>query len=959
MNTKFEILKKLYKSYIELEEAIKVLPTEYERGYAFEDFSKAYCTILKDKLQIKEFYMRNEIPEKYLEQLKLESTDHGVDALIVEWDGSLIAVQMKFRSDNSNLTYRDLSTFWTEADDADGCLTFTNSTNIPKAAQNRRVPQRSITLSDLLDLDETFFEQMYEYFNFNNVVSKREYHHRKEHQIKMIDDVLDQLKYHQRGKILAACGTGKTVVSKWLHDDLASKVTIFFAPSLALIKQTIESWTSNTEKKFMYMAVCSDQTVISSDENDSVDFHSHEMSFTVSTSPEMIIDFLTVETNVPKVIFCTYQSADAVANAIDKVKESQEFSFDLGLFDESHRASGVGENAMFTIALEDSNIPIKKRIFLTATERVVSKALKEKYEQTGATVYSMDNSEQYGPTFHSYNFGQAISEGVIAKYKMVVCTIAEDEVGDLLQQYFGKVNIDSSGEEREATVEQILLKVIMAKAYDELGITKTVAYLNRVSAAKRFVSEHSNDVSLTDVFSQVAPQIAEHDLYVNAVDGTMSAKDRKIIMDRFAAAAYGVLANAKVLSEGVDIPEIDAVFFANPKTSSVDIIQAIGRALRKKPGVDKTAYIILPVIIPSGVETFSGINAEAFETIHKVIAALADQDSDLKDIIEEVNYENSRRTNFGSTRSTRLPMTHIPVGKLSIPNFSEALEFRIGDVNSRTAEEKIQLKALTSGSRRSKITRSITSISDYKAEAMFTSLIKPTLQIFMDKGVEQLTSAEIKINNNNVSHTYRLGAIEKGPKRTYVITQLGKDILAGKVTDEEVFKLQMLRYHILDKETEEMIFPYRAFLKVLLGVPYIRKIDFIFGLYIMHSTNHEAIEKAIDTINYLQETYPYEEQLSVRNKELVLDRLNARFNTELGFMDVWTSRGSTYNQFNYFVKHLLHFESFVEYDKNTATLQIEPSQRMAVMALLTQHEYLEELAAEGKFEQLRKEYTIF
>lgn len=956
MITKYSLLKQRFHSFEELEKEISKLPDSYDRGYAFEDFAKAFMVLQKSRYQVKDFYLRKDIPDEIAKLLKLEETDHGVDGVIVRLDDSLIAVQIKFRCGNTPLTYTELSTFWTEADHADGCLTFTNSVNIPKEAANRRVPQQSVTLNELVDLDDSFFEQMYDYFN-QKEISERKSFTREEHQKKIIKETLEKIDNHDRGKIIAACGTGKTVISKWLHDDLNSKATIFFAPSLALIKQTIDSWTTNTDSPFMYMAVCSDETVINNDENDTIDYHTHEMSFPVSTSPDDIGGFLKNDSDLPKVIFCTYQSADAIANALQTNEFLGDFEFSLGLYDEAHRTAGGKNSSMFTVALDDNSIRVKKRIFLTATERVASPSLIKAYEDAGETIYSMDNIQQYGPTFSSYNFGQAIKDGIIANYQMVVCSVSEDDIAELLQTQRKAIKIDASGEEHEVTVEQLLLQVILAKAFVELPIHKVVAYLNRVSTAKKFIADPTSGISLSDVFSQVAPSIPEHNLYINSVDGTMPAKVRKKILDEFANAPFGVISNAKCLTEGVDVPAIDAVFFANPKTSTVDIIQAIGRALRKSKEEEKTAFIILPVIVPSGVDTFDGINAEAFETIHNVISALADQDANLKETIEQINYANGRGGYFGSSQKPKLPIQYIPIGKVNIPNFKEALEFRIGDVNSRTAEEKVLLKSLTSGKRSSNMSRSFTSISDYKYEAMFNSLIYPTLQIFKDKNATILPSKDIKINNNNVSHTYRLGAIEKAQNRQYTITDLGYKLMNNFVSSHELFKTQMLRYYIIDKETNGIIFPYRAWLKVLLEVPKIRKLDFIYALYTLHDTSAESLRNAIYTVQYLQETYPYEDKLSVKNKEDVLNLLNKRFNTTLGFMDVWTSRGTSYNQYNYFIKHLLCFDNFIYFNKDNSTVEIIQSERAAVRELLSHHEYLEKFAAEQDITNLRKEYT--
>lgn len=950
-------LNKQFKSFSEFESYVEQISDTKLKGDCFELFGKYMFIIKSDTYQIipDKVYLRDEIPQLLKEKLKLELTDHGVDGAYVQFDGKIVAFQSKFRSHRTSPSYKELATFWTESEYADYRMIVANSYDLPVSTE-RRKNQMSILAGDLDELDEEFFEEFYNLLNQNPVevhttVTPREY------QQDIIDAVLGEFETEDRGKLIAACGTGKTLMAKWIHDKIGSKNTLFVAPSIALIKQAIDEWKNNTDQKFIYLAVCSDQSV-DTNEEDICELKLNEVSFNVTTNPEEIEKFLLLESDLPKVIFSTYQSIDAVMNGLLNPGLQDIFAFDLALYDEAHRTAGAKNSKMFVYALKDEYIPVKKRLFLTATERNITKKVQKSAKDNGLEIYSMDDITIYGKTFSELNFGTAISQGIIADYRVVVCTINEEDYVDVLK--YNNVEIDIDGETKKVRTDMLVKKVILAKAIKELGIQKLVTYHSRVDIARRFTEDKSTDTSIRDVLNQIDPSKEYDNLYLNHVNGAMSAGMRKKVMDEFRDSEYGVLSNAKCLTEGIDVPVIDGVYFADPKYSSIDIVQAIGRALRKKPTEDKVAYILVPIIIPKDVTTFSGLNSDCFETLHEVLQALRDQDKSFADIIDEINYDLMQGTLGSGHRRKRAheslekKLIILPFNKLNINNFESSLTFRIAEVNKDGITCGEIISSIGTRGCASDVKNVFTSISAYKVTA-FRNLVIPTLELYASERSIK-TRAEIEKNNNNVSHTLRLGAIDEVSKNNFSITPLGEYLLDNPEKFISVYQNQIMSYWIINKKTKEFLFPYRAVFKILSRVKKIRKFDFIWCIYTLENTKPETIENAIKNIFFLQETYPYPEKLNQNNKQKVLDVLNVKFDLNIGFNDLWSSRGKVYNQFNYIVKDLLIFENIFELGAEKHTLQVKSGGISYIHSLLRETGKIEELATNGEEVTLLRDY---
>lgn len=956
MKFALKVLSNNFSSWKELESYLEKMESNTDKGFVFEVFCKFYFLLHKDFYQIKEVYMRHEVPDDIKQKLNLEDTDHGVDGVILRNDGKLIAYQAKFRTNRLSPTYSELATFWTESEHADYRLIISNSTKLPNETVRRK--NQIVVLSEILDsLDSNFFVSLKQMAQ-GKIPIKGILPTPRDYQQKIIDDIISSFESNSRGKLIAACGIGKTLIAKWINDKMQSNNTLFMAPSLSLVKQTLDEWTSKSSKPFDYIAVCSDSSVINDIDEDFTDLKLSELNFTVTTNPDEIKEFLLKDSDLQKVIFSTYHSVDAIMNALLEIPD---FSFDLAIFDEAHRTAGTKDTPMFTYSLDDKFIPIKHRLFMTATERIVTPRIKKFAEQAGVEIFSMDDISKYGHKFSELNFGTAIEKGIIADYKIVVCTINEDELYKIAQKN-KCVQVDIGDDTSTISSYNLLKQVILAKAVKELDVKKIISYHDRVDTAKKFITGSNNQNSLRDIFTQICPNIKDKDLYLSSVNGSMPSGVRKDILNNFSSSEYGVVSNAKCLTEGVDVPAIDAIYFSDPKDSTVDIIQAVGRALRKKSSEQKTSYILIPVVLPKGVNKFSGLNSEIFDTLHSVLQALRDQDATLAQVIDEVNYSISTRPKSSKPGSKGAnlggKMLVLPYDKIDIPDFESSLEFRIGEINCKGSNEPSKIVFTgAKGERKGSIKRIFTSMGDYNIDAYKTSLVLPTLQKFSSTN-DILPSSDLKINNNNVSHTFRLGAIDKSDKKSYCMTEIGEFILNNPDAFKDIFQHQLLKYYILNKKNGELLFPYRSWFKIMREVRKIRKLDFIYCLYTLKDTNDDTIARAIENIRYLQETYIYPDKLNEDNKEKVLNLLNKKFDIELDFKDVWSSRGTSYNQFNYFSKHLLTFENIFQVGSEKHTLELIPGAVVNIDTLLNSTIEIENLVFKSNTEDnLRKLYT--
>lgn len=894
-----------YSNWNQLESAIEKLPTTYARGEAFEQFVYLYLSLNKNKYQLKEIYRSNNIPKNYLSKYKIEKKDSGVDGLIVFESGEVAGYQVKFRIGRKVPSYAELAKFWVESKNTDYNYVIANSYYVTKLAQ-KNSKHLSILVDSFLDLGADFFEHLYASVNevvFKNTEKKLSPY---PFQKRMIDDVISGFEKNDRGKLIAACGTGKTLSSMWISQGLNANRILFIAPSLALIKQTLEEWTQNYGSKLDYACVCSDTTVVGGDD-DIGDILASDVGIPVTTNPKELVDFFEREVNDRdiKVVFSTYQSLDVVSEA---QKIFEDFAFDLGIFDEAHRTAGSKFSNMFSLALNNENVNIKKRLFMTATERLIKPWIRKKAEESSKLLFSMDDEKNYGPVFHRFTFGDAIKEHVIADYKVVVAAVTKNEIFQLFDS--NKIVELESNESQYHLSQNLLSQVILAKSFKELSIKKTISFHSNVKSAQQFINVGAEKSVFDKLLKLYEMSIPGESLYLDHVNGSMSAGQRKKILEDFKNSEFGIVTNARCLTEGVDVPVIDSVFFADPKSSIIDIVQACGRALRKVKGSpDQISYFIIPVIIDS--ENNESINYDKFEMVFNVIQAMRDQDSRLAEWIDQLN-ESVVRGKFNqinSDKNSRLSII-LPT-KVNLKDFADGLILKIADVNKDPTSFVAKTKLYGKKERKSNYKRIFRTLGDYSVESYKNSLVVPTIKLFSNPD-QLIEVSKLKINHNNVSHTYRLGIINND-KKIATLTELGKYLWHEKLNFNEIFEKQMFRYYEEHKINGEsfLIFPYRVTLETLLELKSINFYDFVFGLYSLSNEEKDFKYQAVERIKDLRRLYPNLDTLSISNRKKVLNELNHYFETNFSETDIWEKKTTINNQYIYFRNHLSILSKFL------------------------------------------------
>jgi hypothetical protein len=603
------------------------------------------------------------------------------------------------------------------------------------------------------------------------------------------------------------------------------------------------------------------------------------------------------------VIFSTYQSVPVLA---DGIAASAFEGFDIAIYDEAHRTASGGSSALFSLALSDAAIPCEKRLFMTATERVVKAHLKEAAELTDDVVFSMDDETVYGPVLYRLSFGDAIAKGIISDYRLVFAGTHSDEIGALIDANKYVKPDTAEGEQEKAELAQLLYRrLLLVRCINDLGCLKTITFHSKVSDAKAFAQAVAKDLG--------------NGVAVHHVNGSMSSSVRTDLIADFESAASGVLTNVRCLTEGVDIPLIDSVFFANPRGSLIDIVQAVGRALRQPYGYKgKLAYIIVPILMDES--TGDSLVGPGFDTLFNVIQALRDQDDSLAEWIDSINLgavTGKSISSGGGKLSLLLPPA------IDLEQLSAALLLKIATVNKDPSDHRAIGSQLGKTERKSTYTRVFKTLCDYTPGQLEASLVAPTIALMADRAIVY-DASDIRLNNNNVSHCVRLGVIEQLERRKYRLTTLGVAYKSGKVSFTDLFKNQMLKYS--DASSGKHLYPYRIAFEFMRRVKSLGFREFIYTLYSVQldSRGEPNIDDIVERAFTIQSEFPNTVVTSEANKPVVLEQLNRLHPVGFTYNDVWTDRTTTGNQFRYVMRHLEMFTDLFRFDaKNNRLLLIE------------------------------------
>lgn len=421
-------------------------------------------------------------------------------------------------------------------------------------------------------------------------------------QEKAVTSILEQFKTQDRTHAVMACGTGKTRVCLWVAERMLVKNIVVFAPSLALIAQLIHEWLLvSSWEKVDCLAICSDETVTRGTDN--FILNPSECDFPVTTDPDTIHQFLVKPSTAVKIIFCTYHSSGVLAKSLKRAP-----TFELGIFDEAHKTTGDNH---FSLAISNINVPIEKRLFVTATPRHYDIHHRDK-DGEHRLIYSMDSEKDYGSRAFTFSFREAINLGVIADYKIMISLISS------------QTNLNA-----KTLLEEEIIALHKAIEKDK-KISKIISFHKTIEEAYHFTT-HVRDSELLPKFKSLH------------ISGAIPTAMRRHTMQYFKEAKSAVISNARCLIEGIDVPAVDMVAFLSAKHSKIDIVQAVGRAIRKVPGKIH-GYIFLPLFLDiKANETLEeAITRANYGEIWEVLEALSEQDQDLHATITELTQQKGK-----------------------------------------------------------------------------------------------------------------------------------------------------------------------------------------------------------------------------------------------------------------------------------------------------------------------------
>lgn len=631
--------------------------TVREQGTYFEELCVCY---FRNEPAYRDLYVSVQTFGAWAKNHGLSAKDTGIDLVATTHTGEHHAIQCKLYAPDYTLMKADIDSFFTASGKKDFShriiVSTTNlwSENADDALENQQPP---VTKIDLATLENSIID--WASFAPSKPVALKKRNDPRPHQETAILKVTASFKTADRGKLIMACGTGKTFTSLKIAEQMAGegKTVLFLVPSLALLSQTITEWTQQSALRLQNYAVCSDSDVgkrksKKSKEADTIETLIHELQYPATTDAARLGKEVAArhDKNQMTVVYSTYHSIKVIAEAQAKHGLPP---FDLIICDEAHRTTGAtfeDEDESNFVLIHDNNV-VKgaKRLYMTATPRVYGNAAKAAAEQGTVALCSMDDEEIYGETFHVLTFSEAVKRGLLVDYKVIVLAIEERHVSRRIQ----KLLMD---DENQLRVDDAARIIGCWKALSKAGLSeglhgdlapmkRAVAFCQVIDPPKNAKSHKVASTQIATMFKSVVEAYQAGELEAEPenpppalrceaehVDGSMGAtmKEQKLrwLKDETPEDTCRILSNVRCLSEGVDVPALDAVLFLTPRNSQVDVVQSVGRVMRRSDHTGKKrGYIVLPVVIPAGVEPHDALNDnETYRVVWQVLQAIRSHD---------------------------------------------------------------------------------------------------------------------------------------------------------------------------------------------------------------------------------------------------------------------------------------------------------------------------------------------
>jgi len=492
------------------------------------------------------------------------------------------------------------------------------------------------------------------------------------HQVTAIAAAHEHFKTSERGKLIMACGTGKTFTSLQIAEKETdgNGVVLFLVPSIALLGQTLREWTADAQHAFNAICICSDSNVSRKrNQNEDSDGYSVvDLALPASTDVQGILKQFALarqdQSQPLTVVFSTYQSIEVIAAAQTELLKQQPGNtnpygvFDLIICDEAHRTTGVtladDDESAFVKVHDNGFLKAKKRLYMTATPRLFSDDSKSKAAQADAVLCSMDDDSIYGSEIYRIGFGEAVNQGLLSDYKVLILTVSEDDMTAPVQKMVADGNHEINADDASKLIGCInaLSKKILGdqgilKESDPEPMRRAVAFCQNIKVSEKTTRTFNGTKDV--YFESLPPEAREELVTVNAqhIDGSMATptRDEKLAWLKASpddARECRILTNVRCLSEGVDVPSLDAVLFLSARNSQVDVVQSVGRVMRRAPG-KKYGYIIIPVVVPVDVEPDKALNDnERFKVVWTVLNALRAHDDRFNATVNKIELNKHR-----------------------------------------------------------------------------------------------------------------------------------------------------------------------------------------------------------------------------------------------------------------------------------------------------------------------------
>lgn len=617
--------------------------SERDKGDKFERASRYY--LMNDPVYAQRFsdvWMWKDAPTN-------DGADLGIDLVAQDAeDGTYWAIQCKCYQ-KATLDLRDVATFYTKASATDDyahnmiittCEDF--GPNLDKTATQYGTVRLFADSMAESDVDWDAFVE-------GKAVGKRSFKEPLPHQREAIDACLQKFQQYDRGQLIMACGTGKTITSLRLTEEMLPEgsLVLFLAPSISLVAQTMRVWANQSKRDLRCAVVCSDETA-SNAEGDTWESSLSDIPYPATTDPAALHKQIKRfdRTKGVNVVFSTYQSIQVVSDAQRMGLDP----FDLIVCDEAHRTTGASaasddltEQSAFTKVHDNRLVSAKKRVYMTATPKIYGDKARVQAKTESYEVSSMDDEEKFGPVFYRLSFGRAVDEGLLTDYRVIALTVSEDVVSEVYQRAMA----DEGGFEITDAAKVIGCWKGLADQGKKDGsghpLKNAVAFCSTIPESRRISEYFERTVKVyIDYEREQGNDIPGMECAVQHVDGTMDMANRK---DKLAWLAdtseerCHILSNVRCLSEGVDVPNLDAIMFLQPKKSRVEVVQAVGRVMRRFEGKDY-GYIILPVVIPAGYTPEEALdNTDAFKVVWEIAQALRSHDERLEGGVNSLQYD--------------------------------------------------------------------------------------------------------------------------------------------------------------------------------------------------------------------------------------------------------------------------------------------------------------------------------